>query len=439
MPQEETSTPTGLPEGISKPLAGINAQDQSGLIAILTAFALGLVLLSIGTRIYARHEFRLYRIDDFTFFAATGFAVVQFSLIFEELRQGLGKSEDQISPTVVPRMQKLGFAADLLYLIVLFLSKCCVSFLFLNLTPGNAHMRVIWTTVAASSTWVITSILLEAIRCNPSHPWTDDMVTCTNAFVRWAVIAALDAAIEFALVANAIYIVFDLQMAIKSKIIVVGAFSWRIPNIAFTIARLVFLSHPFEPSSSHIWNSRVVSTTQLSVGYTILATVVPYLKPFMMAYERPKTSYSSNYPSSTGTRFKLSNLDKNSQTASAALRTMDQEDEGALIEDPPVTLHHNIPQVKKRRRSAVRMGKLRPERTKYEVSASAAESGSHERSEHGSEDSEQMIITKGVEWSVKYHSDDRAAREGRHSVAGTEESRVATPGPDDITVIRSHV
>src|SRR4051812_11730477 len=71
MPQEETSTPTGLPEGISKPLAGINAQDQSGLIAILTAFALGLVLLSIGTRIYARHEFRLYRIDDFTFFAAT--------------------------------------------------------------------------------------------------------------------------------------------------------------------------------------------------------------------------------------------------------------------------------------------------------------------------------------------------------------------------------
>jgi len=68
---DATSTPTGLPEGISGPLAGINSQDQSGLIAILTAFSLGLVLLSIATRIYARREFRSYRVDDYTFFAAS--------------------------------------------------------------------------------------------------------------------------------------------------------------------------------------------------------------------------------------------------------------------------------------------------------------------------------------------------------------------------------
>ena len=77
MAQTATSTPTGLPEGISKPLASINADDQSGLIAILTAFSLGLVLLSVGTRIYARHEFRAYRIDDLTFFAAAVSAFVR--------------------------------------------------------------------------------------------------------------------------------------------------------------------------------------------------------------------------------------------------------------------------------------------------------------------------------------------------------------------------
>lgn len=71
MAQEATATSTGLPEGITKPPASINSQDQSGLIAILTAFSLGLVLLSIATRIYVRHELRLYRIDDFTFFVAT--------------------------------------------------------------------------------------------------------------------------------------------------------------------------------------------------------------------------------------------------------------------------------------------------------------------------------------------------------------------------------
>jgi hypothetical protein len=71
MAQEATSTPTGLPEGITEPLASISSQDQSGLIAIFTAFSLGLILLATATRIYARHEFRLYRLDDFTFIAAT--------------------------------------------------------------------------------------------------------------------------------------------------------------------------------------------------------------------------------------------------------------------------------------------------------------------------------------------------------------------------------
>jgi hypothetical protein len=87
-------------------------------------------------------------------------------------------------------------------------------------------MRFIWTTVAASVTWMITSVILEAIRCHPKNPWADDMSTCTNSFTRWAVI---DAVIEIALVANSIYLVYNLQMPLKSKLIVVGAFSWRIP------------------------------------------------------------------------------------------------------------------------------------------------------------------------------------------------------------------
>lgn len=69
-PQEVTHTPTGLPDGVTKPVASINADDQSGLIAILTAFSLALVLLSIATRIYVRHDFRVYRTDDAAFFAA---------------------------------------------------------------------------------------------------------------------------------------------------------------------------------------------------------------------------------------------------------------------------------------------------------------------------------------------------------------------------------
>ena len=43
-------TATRTPSGISAPLAAINSQDQSGLIAIIAGFALGLALLGVGVK-----------------------------------------------------------------------------------------------------------------------------------------------------------------------------------------------------------------------------------------------------------------------------------------------------------------------------------------------------------------------------------------------------
>lgn len=54
----------------SAPLATIDKDDQGGLIAILTAFSLTLVLMSVGIRFYAKKEWRAYKSDDFAFFAA---------------------------------------------------------------------------------------------------------------------------------------------------------------------------------------------------------------------------------------------------------------------------------------------------------------------------------------------------------------------------------
>lgn len=92
-------------------------------------------------------------------------------------------------------------------------------------------MRMIYATIVASSLWVIIAVILDAVRCNPRHPWTDDVSTCSTFFARWIFIGTMDAVIEVALVGTAVYIVSNLQMALKSKIIVVGAFSWRIPYV----------------------------------------------------------------------------------------------------------------------------------------------------------------------------------------------------------------
>ena len=60
-------TATRTPSGISAPLAAINSQDQSGLIAIIAGFALGLALLGGGVKAYIRNYFRHFRYDDIMF------------------------------------------------------------------------------------------------------------------------------------------------------------------------------------------------------------------------------------------------------------------------------------------------------------------------------------------------------------------------------------
>ncbi|KAF2470505.1 uncharacterized protein BDR25DRAFT_262441 [Lindgomyces ingoldianus] len=434
---EATPTPTGLPPGISKPLAGISSTDQSGLIAILTGFALGLVLLSIAVRIFVRRGLGVYRVDDYTFFAASIFAIVQASLVFRELQQGLGKLEENINPSHIPTIEKLSFVADLFYITTLFLSKCSTSFLFLYLTPGRAHMRAIWLAIAASVTWLVSSIMLEAIRCHPNRPWTDDMATCTNSFARWAFIASFDTLIEIGIVSLSVYIVWGLQMSFGSKMIVVGAFSCRIPNIAFSLTRLVFLNRPFEPATSHLWDSRVVSATQLAIGYSIIASIIPYLKPFMMAYERPETSRASHYPSGRSggsSNFKLSALtSKSSGTATTTLATVDIED------DPGFLKENRSPGDNGRRRSTLRLGRLRPEITGYEARASAVDNKEEKdrKSDQASDDSQMMIIKKGVEWSVQF--DPRRSRERGESFSRPEGSRGPTPGDEEILPVRQDV
>lgn len=63
------------------------------------------------------------------------------------------------------------YAADLLYIITIYLTKASAVFLFLRLTPNKAHKLFCWTIMGTSTLWVILSIFIVALRCQLSQPW----------------------------------------------------------------------------------------------------------------------------------------------------------------------------------------------------------------------------------------------------------------------------
>lgn len=63
------------------------------------------------------------------------------------------------------------YAADLLYIFTIYLTKASAIFLFLRLTPNKAHKLFCWTIMGTSTVWVVLSVFIVALRCQLSQPW----------------------------------------------------------------------------------------------------------------------------------------------------------------------------------------------------------------------------------------------------------------------------
>jgi hypothetical protein len=212
--------------------------------------------------------------------------------------------------------------------------------------------------------------------------------------------------IEIALIATSIYLIWGRQMAVKHKLVVVGAFFSRAPNIALTIMRLVFLNDPITLRDSDYWAARVVCTTEFAIGYTITSCMIPYLGPFMQPYEREPDqrlstdrSYSkhSRGSSSTGTGITAPLSEYHFTSVKSRELTVDEEIEREILSNK--------------------------EAKKWKDTGTELGGG--------------LVVTKTVDWSVIY--DETAAKEkdedkteGAKELKDTHKRSVRQVDEDDI-------
>jgi hypothetical protein len=88
---------SSLLPNISPPLTHVTPYDQSGVIAVLTGFSLGLLLLGTGVRLYAKRYAGILRGDNIAFYLAVVFGIVQSAVAFYLVKLGWGKVTDMLS------------------------------------------------------------------------------------------------------------------------------------------------------------------------------------------------------------------------------------------------------------------------------------------------------------------------------------------------------
>jgi hypothetical protein len=130
----------------------------------------------------------------------------------------------------------------------------------------------------------MTSLLSVAIRPNTATPWLYiPGQPFTPILARWIATGIMSILTDLIVTAMSIYLVWDLNMASKSKSLVITAFTLRLFVMPVTIARLVTLSHVDVSDLSFSYSLPEVMT-QLEMYCNLITTTLPCLRLFLTAW-----------------------------------------------------------------------------------------------------------------------------------------------------------
>ncbi|THC89557.1 hypothetical protein EYZ11_011001 [Aspergillus tanneri] len=293
-----------VPPGQFEPYQTVDSQHHAGIIIITSAICLVITLVCLLIRLYVRLLLSPpLAFDDVILLGATLTAIVESIIVFYSSSIGFGTAISLLDERTVSKIQNHVAAADVLYLITLFLSRCCIVAIYSRLTPRRAHKNILWATFAISTAVIIVSIFITTIDCSVNKPWVTPAEHCVNLFPRWQFITAIDIIVEVFLFLFSIGLVYGLQMPLRHKIVIMISFAARLPLVPFEAVRLTYF-HRFINSSNPTFDAiQHYLWTQIDMNYALVSCTVFCLRPFMNAVTTAYgTAGDSNLESSARSR-----------------------------------------------------------------------------------------------------------------------------------------
>ncbi|KAK0877149.1 hypothetical protein LTR87_008978 [Friedmanniomyces endolithicus] len=268
----------------SNPAELSDATHHGGWVIIISAIFMVLLILCLAIRAYVRTTYStIAGSPDHVLAVAGVVGIIQTAVVFWEVSIGLGTSIELLSTATVHQLQKSWFASTVLYLIALWLAKCCVLFVYLQLTPNKRHNLISWSVIGFNTVWVFISILMIGVDCELNTPWSHLASRCSGLFARWQVLTAVDIITELVIFALSIYLVIGLQMPAKRKTVIVVAFGLRLFVIVPAVFRLHYVSKYINSANPTLALSNVAIWTEVQMHTSIMACVSYCFKSFTAA------------------------------------------------------------------------------------------------------------------------------------------------------------
>ncbi|KKY22888.1 hypothetical protein UCDDS831_g03322 [Diplodia seriata] len=333
-----------LASDVIPPAYHINENDKRGLVMVITTVTVSFVMLCLAVRIYIRTNVREWKRDDSLLAVATLFSFFQAATVYLQVHEGLGLK--RLDPARLSQLGKANFAQQLLYIFTLFLSKVVVCLLYLRLTAGKKHAALAYATMALCAAWIVTSFVMVSISCNPVQFFTLGLGICGDITWRWVVIGVFDCLTELLIFFNAIYLVAGLHMAVRLKIVVILAFSIRLPVIIASILRMKYIRAFTDPNVDPTFLSAYsVISGQFQLDFAIISTTISCLGPFLRPFENAGgggSSYRRRYYAEQQYRDQYPSYNQRSRGGTGNGRSFnDNISFGTAIQMGPISNHHS--------------------------------------------------------------------------------------------------
>ncbi|KAJ6782936.1 hypothetical protein PWT90_03088 [Aphanocladium album] len=248
-------------------------------------------VLFYWVRLWAKLRVKTAGADDWAVSCALAISIIHQGIMYTAINKGYGKKSELLSAAALDTIGKYIYAGHFFYIIPVGVSKVASAFFIEQVAHHGPHTRPARVLAWASAAWTFASLLVVAIRPPYLSPWLA-MDGEASMFSRWIGVEASGLAVEVALWALAIHLVWSLQMQRNRRVFIVGAFGFRLLLIAIVTGRLYYL----DPSRNDDVNqSSIIAAifTSAALQFSILATSVTALKPFLTVFNQPMYAVGS--------------------------------------------------------------------------------------------------------------------------------------------------
>ncbi|KAF6241499.1 hypothetical protein HO173_000209 [Letharia columbiana] len=264
-----------------------DSDDSYGrIVNVISWILLCVMVLTVGTRAATKWTLiRRLEGDDVLALIAFTFSIGQTVALSEAIANGLGEHLGTLSPSQVRNFQQSVYAADLLYIVVLWSAKTSVLLLVRQITPVALHKRITLYVGCGLALWAAVAILAAAVQCHTPHVWQFLDNQCFDRYAFWIYLGISSIVGDTVLIVIPIAIFWNVQIDRRRKATVCGCFASRILVIVATGLQLGFSgrAHGSTDLTLDLWPPALC--TQFVQNLSIMTACVPYLKPFYLGLE----------------------------------------------------------------------------------------------------------------------------------------------------------